>query len=78
LTKDSVRNSAEYTDEDMHAYLAWLLSVARLIDEVPELSVVANDPKDNMVIATAVVGKADYLVTGDRRHLLEPVRNLRC
>ena len=49
---------------------AWLLSVATLIDEVPELLAVPNDPKDNMVIATAVAGKADYLVTGDRKHLL--------
>ena len=70
LTKESTRRYAEYTDEDVHAYLAWLLSVATLIDEVPELLAVPNDPKDNMVIATAVAGKADYLVTGDRKHLL--------
>ncbi len=31
---------------------------------------VQNDPKDNMVVATAVAAKADYLVTGDRAHLL--------
>jgi len=31
---------------------------------------VPNDPKDNPVVATAVAGKADYLVTGDRTHLL--------
>jgi uncharacterized protein len=28
------------------------------------------DPKDNMIVATAVKAGADYLVTGDRRHLL--------
>ena len=70
LTKESVRCYATYTDEDVHAYLAWLLSVATIVDEVPELSVVPEDPKDNMVIATAVAAKADYLVTGDRTHLL--------
>ena len=30
---------------------------------------VPNDPKENMVIATAVAGKADYLATDDRKHL---------
>jgi putative PIN family toxin of toxin-antitoxin system len=69
LTKESVRRYATYLDEDVHAYLAWLLSVAELGDDVPELSVVPDDPKDNMVVATAVAAKADYLVTGDRRHL---------
>jgi uncharacterized protein len=70
LTKESPRRTAKYADDDVHAYLTWLLSVATLIDEVPELAVVPNDPKDNMVIATAVAGKADYLITGDRKHLL--------
>jgi putative PIN family toxin of toxin-antitoxin system len=70
LSKKRVRHFAEYTEEDVLGYLAWLLSVATLTDEVPELSVVPADPEDNMVIATAVAGKADYLVTGDKKHLL--------
>jgi len=28
------------------------------------------DPKDNFILATAVAGDADLLVTGDKRHLL--------
>ena len=70
LSKESIRNDFVYRDEDVRAYLGWLLSVAELVDEIPELSVVKNDPKDNMVVATAVAAKADYLVTGDGRHLL--------
>jgi len=68
LTKESVRSYATYADEDVHGYLAWLLSVAEIVDDIPELSVVANDPKDNMVVATAVAAKAAYLVTGDQTH----------
>ena len=71
LTKQSVRAYAEYTDEDVHGYLSWLLAVTKLVDEVPELTAVPDDPKDNMVIATAVKAMADYLVTGDRTHLLK-------
>ena len=70
LTKESVRRYATYLDEDVHGYLAWLLSVAELVDDIPELSMVPDDPKDNMVVATAVAAKADYLITGDRKHLL--------
>jgi predicted nucleic acid-binding protein len=46
---------------------------AELVDDIPELSVVQNDSKDDMVVATAVAAKADYLVTGDGTHLL-PIR----
>ena len=76
LTKESVRRYAAYLDEDVHGYLAWLLSVAELVDDVPDLTVVPDDPKDDMVVATAVAAKADYLVTGDRRHLL-PLKEYR-
>jgi predicted nucleic acid-binding protein len=46
---------------------------AEMVADLPALRVVAGDPKDDPIIATAVVAKADYLVTGDRAHLL-PIR----
>ena len=77
LTKESVRSYATYADEDVHGYLAWLLSVAELVGELPDLrGAVPDDPEDDMVIATAVAAEADYLVTGDRAHLL-PMREYR-
>jgi putative PIN family toxin of toxin-antitoxin system len=48
-----------------------LLQTAELVTELPDLTgAVALDPKDDVIVATAVAAKADYLVTGDRRHLL--------
>ena len=44
--------------------------MAELVTDLPTLRAVPDDPKDDMVVATAVAAKADYLVTGDRRHLL--------
>ena len=36
---------------------------------LPELDL-SPDPDDNLILATAVAGGADYLVTGDKRDLL--------
>jgi predicted nucleic acid-binding protein len=44
-------------------------SRAAVVSELPEIDLV-DDPGDNLVLATAIAGEADYLVTGDRRHLL--------
>ena len=51
----------------------------RLINELRELAIVVKelpkvtasaDPDDDYLLATAVAGKADFLVTGDKRDLL--------
>jgi putative PIN family toxin of toxin-antitoxin system len=51
----------------------------RLINELREIAVVVKDlpvvtvspdPYDNFLLATAVAGSADFLVTGDKRDLL--------
>lgn len=48
-----------------------LLQTAELVTDLPDLTgAVLLDPKDDVILATAVVAKADDLVTGDRKHLL--------
>ena len=43
----------------------------RVYEVVPDLpGAVPLDPKDDVIVATAVAARADYLVTGDRKHLL--------
>ncbi len=61
-----------YTDEAVFRYAGGLLSIAELADDLPELhGAVPLDPKDDMIVATAVKAGAGYLVTGDRPHLLD-------
>jgi uncharacterized protein len=53
-----------------------LLQVAEVIPEITEeMPAVTTDPKDDYLIAYALVGEADYLVTGDISHLL-PIKKI--
>lgn len=70
--KPRLRNYA-YHDSTVRDYIHWLLTQAEIVADLPQLHVVTNDPKDDPVIATAVAAKANFLVTGDRAHLL-PIR----
>jgi len=70
LSKGKLRRYAAYADEDVRDYIRWLLTEAEIVSNLPDLRVVVNDPKDDPIIATAVAAKADYLITGDRAHLL--------
>src|SRR4051794_34333551 len=59
-----------YTDTEVRVFIHGLLTRAEMTNSLPTLRAVPNDPKDDPIIATAVAAKADYLVTGDRAHLL--------
>lgn len=54
--------------------LATLEAVGVVVDELPEVRL-ADDPNDNPILATAIAGKADLVVSGDRKHML-PVGNV--
>ncbi len=42
---------------------------ATVLQELPAVKL-SPDPDDNLILATAIAGMADYLVTGDKRDLL--------
>jgi uncharacterized protein len=65
-----IRRYYSYPDERIAAYIEGLAAQAELVSDLPDIRVVPNDPKDNPIVATAVAAKADYLVTGNRAHLL--------
>lgn len=70
LSKPHLRRSFAYADDDVREYVRWLLTQAEMAADGPVPRVVPGDPKDDPIIAAAVAAKADYLVTGDRAHLL--------
>jgi uncharacterized protein len=65
----TIRRYYTYSDERIEEHVADLAALAELTGTLPELRVVPLDPKNDMVVATAVAARADYLVSGDR-HLL--------
>jgi putative PIN family toxin of toxin-antitoxin system len=70
LLRPKIAQRYRHTVRDVTEYLVLLSEVAELVEEIPTLRAVPRDPKDDMVVATAVRAGADYLVTGDRRHLV--------
>ncbi len=54
---------------DVNRYIAVIRSFSEVVAITGQLRVVVDDPDDDKVIECAVVGKANYIVTGDR-HLL--------
>jgi putative PIN family toxin of toxin-antitoxin system len=54
------------TPQELQEFVALLSELAEAIPHIPEaIPAVTRDPKDDYLLAYALVGQADYLVTGD-------------
>jgi putative PIN family toxin of toxin-antitoxin system len=58
-----------YADADVDRFAEMIALTGDVVGDLPGLRVVPLDPKDDVIVATAVKAQAGYLVTGDR-HLL--------
>jgi putative PIN family toxin of toxin-antitoxin system len=47
------------------AYLALLVTRSEIVTVTSQITGVASHPEDDLILATALDGRADYLVTGD-------------
>ena len=70
LLRPKHQKGRQYEPQEVARFCSALLAVSELVTDLPNLQAVPADPKDDMVVATAVAAKAEYLVTGDRKHLL--------
>jgi putative PIN family toxin of toxin-antitoxin system len=57
---------------DAHEAAAFVENIdtrATILDAPPDVNL-SPDPKDNPILATAIAGKADLIVSGDKKHML--------
>lgn len=55
--------------EKVELLLDGLENLAEIASNLPQIDV-SPDPDDNFIIATAIAGKANYIVSGDKQDLL--------
>jgi len=66
LTSNRIRRRYVYSDERVHRFCRGLLRICDLVRDLPPIVAVARDPNDDMVIACAVKGHVDLVVTRDK------------
>lgn len=60
----------KYLDADEAAAIIENMDTRALILEDPPEVDLSPDPKDNPILAAAIAGKADLIVSGDKKHML--------
>jgi len=65
-----VRSWLSYADADVQDVIALFRNKALLITVAGKIPDISPDPKDNIFLAVAEAGSAQYIITGDKKHLL--------
>jgi putative PIN family toxin of toxin-antitoxin system len=60
------RQRYHYPNEAASNFIEGLRVFARLVSDIPQVTIVIRDPNDDMVIATAQRAQAAYIVTRDK------------
>jgi putative PIN family toxin of toxin-antitoxin system len=64
-----INNRLRLSDKEIAGIVAGFATFGELVTPQQRLHVVEADPNDDMFIECAVEGKADYLVSGNTKHL---------
>ena len=60
----------DFTEEQKLTLLGIITAIATIVEIPKTLKVIEDDPSDDIILETAMVGNVDYLVSGDP-HLLK-------
>ena len=66
LTSTRLRARYRYTDERAHSFVRGLLRISEIVRDVPPITGVIRDPSDDMIVACAVAGRAERVITRDQ------------
>ena len=75
LSREEVRERFHYPTRDIESFVRAVRDVSVEVKIKSNFKVIADDPKDDIVLNTAHDGKADYVVSGD--HHLQGLRRFK-
>jgi len=71
LNREKIKEQSQITDTEISQLIDQIQKISVFLkDKLPNIKIIRDDPDDDVVLATALEGNADYIVSGDH-HLLD-------
>ena len=70
LSYPRIKKKYNLSDDRINVFLGLIIEACKDIGYVSELFIVTADPDDSYIVSTALACNAEYLVSGDKAHVL--------
>lgn len=67
---EKLRDKFHWQEDDIREVVAGVLVFTELVKPTRTVSVIKEDPDDNMILECAEAANAEVIISGDRKHLL--------
>jgi len=67
---NKLRDKFYYSEEDVEEVLIALSGFIKIVAPVERVNEIKADPSDNRILEAAMEAKADFIVSGDKKHIL--------
>lgn len=67
---EKFRQKFLWEEEDINEVIEGLLAFVKIVSPQKSIKVIKEDPEDNRILECALEAKADYIISGDKKHLL--------
>lgn len=67
---EKLRGKFLWVEKDIQEAIKGILVFTKLVTPSVSVAVIKNDPADNRILECALESKANYIVSGDKKHLL--------
>jgi len=65
-----LREKFHWREDDVKDIIEGLSAFTKIVSPVKKINLIKEDPKDNQILECARETKANYIVSGDKKHLL--------
>ena len=65
-----LKSKLDWSNQQLEEARQLISSIGEYYPSPSQVTFLKSDPSDNIILACAVAAKADYIITGDKKHIL--------
>ncbi len=67
---EKLREKFEWENSEISNVIEGISKFIKIVEPKEQIDLISQDPRDNRILEAALGGKVDYIISGDKKHIL--------